>query len=240
MLRTTIRRDLRWRLLAAAVLVAMPLGLVALGLLAGGGREAARDYLGFLDGTWYHLPGGSAIFLPVTLLLAASGTLAWPARDVAYQLSLPVSRRRWVLAHVAAAAAALALLVAASGAVFAAIALRNDIPVPVAALLARTLLVFLAAAAWIGPMTVLMVLVRRPIIGVTLAFVTLAMTPVSRFMLEVPAKPTTARLPVFDPFAFADPRAWAGTIPFASVASAIAIGVGGTLVAIWLFGKIDY
>lgn len=239
MLRQTIRRDLGWRLLAALVLVAMPLGLVLLGLVAGSDRPASNGYLALLDGSWFQLPGGCAILIPAAVLLAAAGTLMRPARDVAFLLALPTSRRRWVLTHVAAAVAGLALIVAVIALTFATVALRAGVDVPVGALLRRSLLDLAAASVWIGPTTLLMVLVRRPIVAITLAFVALAMSPVSRFLLEIPAKPTSVRLPAWDPWAFADPRAWSGGIPLASVASALVLGVSSTLAAVWLFERLD-
>src|SRR4051812_44669748 len=107
MLKRIIWHDLRWRLLAAATLVAMTAGVVVLGL-----RLPPRaDYLMHLDLAWFNLPGASAVLLPAAVIIASSGTLVRPARDVAYLLTLPVSRDRWVMSHIAAAVFGIALLV---------------------------------------------------------------------------------------------------------------------------------
>src|SRR5215204_2016205 len=124
MLRATIWRDLRWRLLAALLLVAPPAVLVAFAGVQGprsasGVAVPVSDFLQFLDVSWFHLPGGSAVLLPAAVLLGAAGTLVRPRDDVAYLFALPLPRWRWLLAHAAAAVLALAALVLLVGIAFA-------------------------------------------------------------------------------------------------------------------------
>lgn len=253
MLRTLIWRDLRWRLLAATLLVAMPVVLVMLGFVSGvpGGASAGpsvgasaavgvgRDYLRHLDRYWFQLPGGSAVFLPAAVLLGAAGTLVRPRRDVAYLIALPIARWQWVLWHIAASVAALALLVLASDVAFIGAAIRAGADIRVGALLMRSLGVLVASAMWIAPATALMMVARRPLVAIPVAFVLLSYMRGSRFNLDVPAKTTLAMLPAWDPWAFADPRAWSSRAPLASIAVAIAVGALGTLAALLLFERSD-
>jgi hypothetical protein len=44
-------------------------------------------------------------------------------------------------------------------------------------------------------------------------------------------------LPAWDPWALADPRAWQGAVPVASLLSAVALAVGGTMLALWVLER---
>lgn len=234
MLRTTIWRDLRWRLLAAALLVAMPVALLVFGVPKG-----TRDFLHHLDANWFQLPGASAVLLPAALLLGAAGSLVRPRRDVAYLLSLPVSRRRWLALHVEGTLAALVLIVVSIDVAFIAGAWRAGATLPAGTLLLRSLGPLLAAAAWVPPMLALTALVRRSVVAIPAAFVLLSVMRTGRFKLDLPSKPSLGLLPAWDPWAFSDPRAWRGTVPTASMLSAAALALGGTLVALWLLDRFE-
>jgi hypothetical protein len=235
MLKRIIWHDLRWRLLPAAILVGMTAGVIVLGL-----RLPARaDYVQHLDLAWFNLPGASAVLLPAALIVGSPGTLVRPSRDVAYVMTLPVSRERWVMSHIGAAVAALTLLLIACDLLFVVAGVTQDSIIRVGPLLARSLLLLAAAAAWIPLMVSLTALVRRPIVAVPLAFVLLSFTRANRFRLDIPAEPHKVMLAAMDPWAFADPRAWNGSIPFASIATAIAMAVTGMLVALFLIRRRD-
>ena len=109
----------------------------------------------------------------------------------------------------------------------------------VGAMLVRSLGVLVASAMWIAPGTALMMVARRPLVAIPVAFVLLSYLHGSRFNLDVPAKPSMAMLPVWDPWAFADPRAWTGGAPTASIAAAVSIGALGTLTALYLFQRFE-
>ena len=195
---------------------------------------ARADYVHHLDLAWFNLPGASAVFLLAALIIGSPGTLLRPSRDVAYVMTLPVSRGRWVMSHIAASVAALTLLVVGCDVAFVVAGLTLDSIVRVGPLIVRSLLLLAAAAAWIPLMVSLTALVRRPIVAVPVAFVLLSFTRTNRFRLDIPAEPHTAMLAGLDPWAFADPRAWNGTIPVASVATAVAVALTGILVALFL------
>jgi len=235
MLKRIIWHDLRWRFLAAAILVGMTAGVIVLGL-----RLPPRaDYVHHLDLAWFNLPGASAVLLPAALIIGSPGTLVRPSRDVAYVMTLPVSRERWVISHIAASFAALALLVIACDILFVVAGWTLDSVLRVGSLTARSLLLLAAAGAWIPLMVALTALVRRPVIAVPLAFVLLSFTRGNRFRLDIPAEPHAAMLASLDPWAFADPRAWNGSIPVASIATATGMALTGILVALFLIRRRD-
>ena len=235
MLNRIIWHDLRWRLLAAALLVGMTAGVIVLGL-----RLPPRaDYVHHLDLAWFNLPGASAVFLPAALIVGSPGTLVRPSRDVAYVMTLPVSRERWVISHIAASLAALALLVVACDILFLVAAWRLDSVLRAGSLMVRSTLLLAAAAAWVPLMVSLTALVRRPIIAVPLAFVLLSFTEANRFRLDIPAEPHNVMLANLDPWAFADPRAWNESIPLASIATAIAMALTGMVMALLLIRRRD-
>ena len=235
MLKRIIWHDLRWRFLAAAILVGMTAGVVALGL-----RLPARaDYVHHLDLAWFNLPGASAVFLPAALIIGSPGTLVRPSRDVAYVMTLAVSRERWLMSHIGSSVAALALLVVGCDMVFLVAGLTLDSIVRVGPLLVRSFLLLAAAAAWIPLMVSLTALVRRPIVAVPLAFLLLSFTDANRFRLDIPAEPHDAMLGSQDPWAFVDPRAWNGSMPFASIATAAAMALTGLLAALFLIRRRD-
>ena len=233
MLKRIIWHDLRWRFLAAAILVGMTAGVIVLGLRL----PPLADYVHHLDLAWFNLPGASAVLLPAALIIGSPGTLVRPARDVAYVMALPVSRERWVMSHIAASVAALALLVIACDILFLLAGLALDSILRVGPLIARSFLLLAAAAAWIPLMVSLTASVRRPIVAVPLAFVLLSFTAGNRFRLDIPAEPHDAMLASLDPWAFADPRAWNGSIPFASIVTAVTMALTGILLALFLIRR---
>jgi hypothetical protein len=244
MLRATIWRDLRWRLLAALLLVGPPAAMVAIAGTQGPRTDTGvivplSDFLRFLDASWFHLPGGSAVLLPAAVLLAAAGTLVRPRDDVGYLFTLPLSRRRWLLAHAAAAVLALATLVLLVGVAFAVSAARAGASLSLVALGARSLGVLLAASAWVGPTLFVATLVRRALPTIVTALAALAFGPGDRFRLDIPARESTAMLAAWDPWAFADPRAWHSGVPVLSLLTAAALGVGGLLLAAWRMERME-
>jgi hypothetical protein len=230
MLRPIIWRDLRWRVLAA-ILPLVPFVALVLTAYRAEHAGAPRTYVALLDSTWFQLPGGSAIFLLVAVIVGASGTFMRPRGDLAYLLSLPISRRRWLLTHVAASLAALALLIAVTAATFLAYAHAGERADVASMLVGRSLLVFLAASVWVGVTYAVLSIVRRPIIALVLTLTAVSLAPSSRFRMEIPAKSSAQVLSAWDPWAFADPRAWHAGVPLTSVLVALVLGLGGVAVA---------
>jgi hypothetical protein len=240
MLIATIWRDLRWRLLAALLLVALPVMLVTWAY-----RSAPADpvhtpsYRAYVDTTWFDLPGPSAIFLIVAVIVSAAGRLMRPNGEVAYTLALPISRRRWLLMHAAASVAAVAVvqlvvdLALVAGTPHSGLLL---LPLP---LLARSLGVVFAAAAWVGVTIAALALVRYPVLAVTLVLGLVELAPGDRFRIELPGKPTSAMLSTWDPWWLADPRAWDGGVPTASVLVALVLGLGGLAVGMYRVERMD-
>jgi hypothetical protein len=231
MLRATIWRDLRWRLLAASLLVVLPTALVAWSQVAHP-HHAVPGGATYLDATWFWLPGGSAVFLVAAVLLAAGGSLLRPRRDVAYVLALPVSRRRWLLTHAAMSLAALAALVLFVHVLLTMGAVRAGAPLAHGPLLARSLAVLAAASAWIGVTVGVLALVRHPALAVALVLGVVAALPPGRFRLDLPPRAEPPLLPAWDPWAFADPRAWDAGVPVASLLAALAFGTAGMVLAL--------
>ena len=240
MLLATIWRSLRWRLLAAILLVAAPVSLVAWAYDApSNGVVYGGTYMRYVDETWFHLPGGSGIFLLVAVIVSASGRLMRPGGDLAYTLALPISRRRWMLAHAGGSVAAIAVVHLLVDVALVAGAVRVHQPVDAIGLLARTLAVVVAASVWVGVTIGALGLVRYPVLAVTLVLGVLSRTPGGWFRLEMPAKPTSQRLVAWDPWALADPRAWQGEVPLASLALALALGIGGLAVGLYRLERLE-
>jgi hypothetical protein len=235
MLTRIIWHDLRWRLLAAAALVGATAGVVILGLRL----PAGADYLSGLDLAWFNLPGASAVLLPAAVIVGSPGTIVRPSRDVAWLMTLPVSRVRWVMSHIAASVMALAILLIACDVIFIIGARSVNATLRIGPLLARSALVLLAAGVFTPATIALTALVRRPVIAIPAAFILLSLLETSRFRLEIPAKPYGAMLPGMDPWALADPRAWNGAVPWTSIAMALGIAGIGTVAALYLFSRRD-
>lgn len=236
MLRATIWRDLRWRLLAGTTIVGPLATLVAWSYASQPSRPSATssiaDHLTYLDAAWFRLPGASAAFLPVAILPGANGGLLRPRNDVAYLLALPVSRRRWLFTHLAMSLAALAALTAAASLVLAAGALFAGMPVAAGPILGRSLAVFIAAAPWICLTAGVLSVVRHPALAVAIMLAIVALLPTTWFRLQLPARAPTGVLAHWDPWALADPRAWEGGVPVVSLVVAIGLGAAGTLLAL--------
>jgi signal transduction histidine kinase len=243
MLCATIWRNLRWRLLAALLLVTVPAILVAWSYALQSPRSAASgarlSYLEYLDAAWFLLPGASAVFLPAAVLIAAGGTLLRPRSDVAYLLAFPVSRRRWLLMNILASLAALAALVLASALILAVGAWRAEASLAMGSLLARSLVVLSAAAPWVGVTVGVLVIVRHPLPAVILVLGIVAALPPTRFRLDLPVREAPSGLPYWDPWTLADPRAWEGGPPIVSVLTALALGVAGILLAVYRVERLE-
>jgi hypothetical protein len=57
--------------------------------------------------------------------------------------------------------------------------------------------------------------------------------------MQVPAKPAAAVLAARDPWRLADPRAWQGSVPVASILVALGLGVGGLLAGLYALERMD-
>lgn len=240
MIRAILWRSLRWRLLGAALLV-VPLALLVAVMYEFREQSGATisGYLPWLDAAWFDVPGGSAIFLLAAVIVSALRSLTLPSQDVAYMLSLPVSRTRWILLHAGAAAGALGLLVAVTALIFLVGAARSPDTMPVVALLTRAALVWLASLVWIGPTLALQVVVRRAWVA-TLAMIGLMMwAPGSPFRLEIPPTAATGAPAKWEPWLIADAGTWGAWAPMESFAVAAAIGIGGLVLAIVMFERFE-
>jgi hypothetical protein len=238
MLRATIWRDLRWRLLAAAVLVLLPAAVVAWSDAAHAPR-ATPGAAAYLDAAWFRLPGGSAVFLVAAVLLAAGGSLLRPRGDVAYLLALPQSRRRWLLAHVTMSLAALAALVLVVHLVLATGATHGGGSLALGPMLGRSLAVLAAASVWIGVTVGVLAVVRYPALAVGLVLAAVSALPTSRFRLDLPPRAVPLMLPAWDPWALADPRAWDRGVPVASLLVALAMGTAGMVLALYRIERVE-
>ncbi len=164
MLTDTIWRDMRWRLL-----VAVPVVLLIALLIANAYSSYARDhavdgaapsYLAYLDAAWFELPGASAIFLPVAVLLASGGIVTRRRSELVFLLALPLERRSWLLAYMRWSLIALALLVLLTVVIFAIAAWAVGARLPLGPLLLRSAGVVLAGAVWIGITMALLARIR--------------------------------------------------------------------------------
>jgi hypothetical protein len=244
MLRATIWRDLRWRLLAA-LLVAVPVAALvawsyAMNMRAG--AEAMHGFanaLAYLDAGWYHLPGPSAVFLLVAVVLTAGSGPLRPRDDLAYLLALPISRRRLLAAHVVASLAALAMVVLVVDLILAVGAWSAGMPLPLGKLLVRSLAVLAAASPWVCVTAGALMLLRYPVLAMIAVLGTVMVLPVNRFRLDIPATRSPETLAAWDPWAFADPRAWHGAVPIVSLLSAVALGAAGTILALWMLERLE-
>src|SRR4051812_11524203 len=134
MIYATIWRDLRWRLIVPALLLAASVTLLQISydghlhVSRDGAPVAApdvHDYMHYLDVAWFQLPGGSAVFLVIAVLIASGGRLTRSSGDLAYLFALPISRRRWVASHIGAAVVAVAALILLVDVVFAVHGVRS-------------------------------------------------------------------------------------------------------------------
>ena len=244
MIYATIWRDLRWRLIVPALLLAACVTLTQLSFeghlhvtVAGAvpaSASVARGYIHYLDIAWFQLPGASALFLVIAVLIAAGGRLTRPSSDLAYLFALPISRRRWVMSHIGASVAAVATLLLLLDVLLVIDALRSAQEIALGALLVRSAGVLAAASVWVCIGVAALALTRYAVLAMVLVFGALALLPGGRFRLELPAKESARMLSTWDPWAFADPRAWRGTVPVESLLVAIGLGLGATMLAIWL------
>jgi len=240
MLLATIWRSLRWRLLAATLLVAIPVSLVAWSYGADNNElRHSMSYMRYLDAAWFELPGPSAIFLLVALIVSSSARLMKRGGELAYTFALPISRRRWLLAHAGAFVAAVAAIHLSADVVFAIGAYHVSQPFAVLPVLARTLAVTAAAAVWVGVTIGALGLVRHPLLAALLVLGGLELEPHGRFQLSLPAKESMAKLTAWDPWTFADPRAWHGQVPMASLLTATVLALAGLSVGLWRLERLE-
>lgn len=232
----TIWRDLRWRLLAALLLALLPAAVVASAFSVQphrlGPDAPPLGYAEFLDAVWFWLPGPGTIFLLAAVLLGAAGALLRPRADLAFVLALPVSRRRLLLGHLLASLGALAVAVIAAHLLLAVGAWRAGEPLALLPLLGRMLGLWAAAAVWVSVTIGVVSVVRHPLLAATVVLGALVLVPGGGFRLDLPVRALhPGMLPPWDPWAFADPRAWSGGVPLASLLVAAGLGVAGVLVA---------
>jgi hypothetical protein len=206
--------------------------------------SATPDAAAYLDAAWFRLPGGSAVFLLAAVLLAAGGSLLRPRGDVAYLLALPLSRRRWLITHVAMSLAALTALVVVVHVVLATGASRADAShgggsLALGPLLARSLAVLAAASVWIGVTVGVLAVVRYPALAAGLVLAAVLALPTSRFRLDLLPLGVPGMLPAWDPWALADPRAWDTGVPVASLLVALALGIAGMLLALYRLERVE-
>ena len=236
MLHVAIWRDLRWRVIPAALLAVVPATLVAFSYPQHG---AGMRYLEYIDAAWFRLPGPAAVFLLVAVLLAAGGSLLRPRRDVAFLLALPVSRRRWLLIHVGLPVAALAAVVLAVALILAGGAWHAGVPLDVAPLLARSLAVLGAASVWVCVTVTTLMFVRHPLLAATIVLGVVSTLPPTLFRLMIPPVESPDMLPSWDPWTLADPRSWAGAFPIASLLASVALSVASVMLALHLFERYE-
>jgi hypothetical protein len=99
--------------------------------------------------------------------------------------------------------------------------------------------VLVAAGPWAGVTLGALTLVRHPVLAATLVLGIVAVLPTTRFRLQLPVQPPPTMLARWDPWALADPRAWDGGPPFASLLAAAALGVAGTMLALWCVDRLE-
>jgi hypothetical protein len=135
--------------------------------------------------------------------------------------------------------AAVATLIILVNLVFVIGALRAAHAPPLGALAIRSVLTFAGALPWVGVTLGALGLLRRPVLALVLILGLVILLPTGRFRFELPVRPVAAMLPRWDPWAFADPRAWQGRLPLASLLTALALGAGGALVARYRLGRFE-
>ncbi|HEV7990908.1 MAG TPA: hypothetical protein VGP25_03740 [Gemmatimonadaceae bacterium] len=241
MLLATIWRSLRWRLLAALMLVALPAFLVAWSY--GPERKDAihfASYSRYVEATWFQLPGPSALFLLIAVIVSASGRLMRPGTELAYTLALPISRRRWLLAHAGSFVAAVAAVQLFVLIVFAIGARHWSQPLELSPLLVRSVGVIAAASVWVAVTIGALGLARYSVLAIALVLGALELEPHGRFQLQLPVTHSMGMLSAWDPWAFADPRAWqGGAVPVASIGVALALGLVGLGVGAWRMQRLE-
>jgi hypothetical protein len=240
MLIATIWHSLRWRLLAALLLVALPAFLVAWSF--GSDKNDAvhfASYTRYVEAAWFELPGPSAVFLLVALIVSASGRLMKPGGELAYTLALPISRRRWLLAHAGAFVVAVAIVQLFVCMILALGARHSAQPLELVPILVRSLAVIAAASVWIGVTLGALGLVRYPVLAATLVLGALQLQPHGRFQLQLPVTHSMGMLSAWDPWAFADPRAWQTGVPVASLLVALSLGLGGLALGLWRLERLE-
>lgn len=240
MLLATIWRSLRWRLLAALLLVALPAFLVAWSFKPLRSEQGhLSTYMQFIDAAWFELPGPNAILLLVALIVTASSRLMRPSAELAYTLALPISRRRWLLAHAGASVAAVAAVQVFIDVVLAIGARHSAQFIELVPLLLRSIAAIAAATAWVGVTIGALGLVRYPVLAAALVLGALELEPHGRFQLQLPVTHAVGSLSAWDPWALADPRAWQGGVPAASIVVALALGLGGLALGMWRMERLE-
>jgi hypothetical protein len=240
MLLATIWRSLRWRLLAALPLVALPAFFVSWSF--GSEKNDAvhfTSYSRYVEAAWFQLPGPSAVLLLVALIVSSHARLMKPGGELAYTLALPISRRRWLLAHAGAFVAAVAVVQLFIDVVLAIGARHSAQSLDVVPLLVRSAAAIAAASVWVGVTIGALGLVRHPVLAATLVLGALQLEPHGRFQLQLPVTRSMGRLSAWDPWAFADPRAWQDGVPLASMLVAEALGLGGLAVGLWRLERLE-
>ena len=242
MLRAIIWRDLRWRLLASLLLV-LPFALMTSWSHTVSTRRASASgmqYVDHLDVAWFQVPGPNALFVVVAVILSVSGSLVGPRNDIAYVLSLPITRSRWLFAHIAASLTSLAAIVMIVGAVLAAGAWIVDTPANVGALLLRMLGTFLAGSVLVAATYGVLTVLRHPLLTAIAVLGMLAVMPGARFRFQNPADEAVMQIPMWDPWAFVDPRMWETGLPLMSMSVAIVTAVFATTVVMVRVNRADF
>ncbi len=238
MLRDLIWRDLRWRLLAVLPLPVLLASLVSWSYVMEAGVKPMPPYAEWLDTAWFHLPGPSAHFILVAVVLACSNAMR-RRPEVAYLLALPVSRRRWLLSHLAATLGAIAFLLLLVDVIFWIGAWRAGASLAPLPLLGRTLSVLLAASFTACVTVGMLALLRHPVLTALVVLGLIAVLPNERFQLTLPVQPAPLTLPAWDPWRVADARAWDGAVPWVGLVAGLTwIGLG-LFVSAYRFSRTD-
>lgn len=239
MVRGTIWRRLRWRVLGVLPLVCLPALLVVWSYATKPPNASLRELQAYLDAAWFNVPGASAVFLYAAIIVSTPGTLMRPRPDVHYLFALPVARTRWVAAHLAMSLAALAGLVLLTGVIFATAAAALQAPLSLGALLSRSLGTLAAASPWVFIALGATALVRHPVAGAFLALAILVWVQEIHFLLDLPARISAPLRPAWDPWLMADPRTWQGGVPFRLLGVAAAAAAAGVSVALYRLERFE-